>query len=86
MVVFSVFHFESAAGQQQRNFDDIEIVPHRVAGNIHYLEGSGGNIGLSIGEDGVIMIDDQFAPLTDKIIKAIATISSEPIKFLFNTF
>ena len=45
LVVFSVFHFESAAGQQQRNFDDIEIVPHRVAGNIYYLEGSGGNIG-----------------------------------------
>ena len=48
LVIFSVFRSESAAGQQQRNFDDVEIVSHRVAGNIYYLEGSGGNIGLSL--------------------------------------
>ena len=85
LVVFSVFQFESAAGQQQRNFDDIEIVPHRVAGNIYYLEGSGGNIGLSIGEDGVIMIDDQFAQLTEKIVSAIRELSGQEIRFLINT-
>ncbi len=49
------------------------------------LIGEGGNIGLSVGEDGVFAIDSQFAPLTEKIQAAIATISSEPIRFLLNT-
>jgi glyoxylase-like metal-dependent hydrolase (beta-lactamase superfamily II) len=56
-----------------------------VAGNIHMLEGRGGNIGLSIGDDGVIMIDDQFAPLTDRIVAAIGEVTDEEIRFLINT-
>ena len=66
-------------------FDDVQIGIEPVAEGIFMLTGEGGNIGVSAGDDGVFLIDDQFAPLTDKIIKAIATISSEPIKFLFNT-
>lgn len=69
----------------QQDFSNVQIIPHRVAGNIYYLEGQGGNIGLSIGDDGVIMIDDQFAPLTDKILSAIRTLSSGEIRFLINT-
>jgi cyclase len=66
-------------------FDDVQIGIEPVAEGIFMLTGEGGNIGVSAGNDGVFLIDDQFAPLTDKIIESIATISSKPIKFLFNT-
>jgi len=66
-------------------WETVEITTHHVAGNIYYLEGEGGNIGLSVGEDGIIIIDDQFAPLTEKILAAIRTISSAEIRFLINT-
>ncbi len=69
----------------QQNMDDVQIVSHHVAGNYYYLEGRGGNIGLSVGEDGVVMIDDQFAPLTDRIIAAIRQISDGEIRLLINT-
>ena len=69
----------------QQDFSAVEIVPHHVAGSFYYLEGAGGNIGLSVGEDGVIMIDDQFAPLTDKIIAAISQLNNGEIRFLINT-
>jgi glyoxylase-like metal-dependent hydrolase (beta-lactamase superfamily II) len=49
------------------------------------LMGQGGNIGVFVGDDGVFVIDDQFAPLTDKILAAIGAISSEPVRFVFNT-
>ena len=58
----------SGVAQQNVDWDAVEISIHHVAGNVHYLQGRGGNIGLSIGEDGVVMIDDQFAPLTDRIV------------------
>lgn len=69
----------------QRDFSEvnIEIVP--VQDSIYMLLGSGGNIGVSIGEDGVFMIDDEFAPLSEKIIAAIRTLSDKPIRFLANT-
>jgi cyclase len=69
----------------QQDFSSVEIIPHHVAGSVYYLEGRGGNIGLSIGEDGIIMIDDQFAPLTEKIVAAIRLLSDGEIRFLINT-
>ena len=72
-------------GFAQRDFSEVEVVPHHVSGNYYYLEGAGGNIGVSIGDDGVIMIDDQFAPLTDRILAAIRTLSDAPIRFVINT-
>ena len=68
-----------------QNFDSIDIKTTKVAGPVYMLEGSGGNIGVLIGNDGVILIDDQFAPLSEKIKKAIAAISDKPIKFIINT-
>jgi len=68
-----------------QDLDDVEIKVHPVSGNVSYLEGSGGNIGLFVGEDGVFLIDDQYALLTDKIVAAIRTVSNEPIRFLINT-
>lgn len=69
----------------QTDYSQVQIVPHQVRGNVYYLEGAGGNIGLSVGEDGVVMIDDQFAPLTNKILAAISSIDDGDIRFLINT-
>ena len=69
----------------QQDWDAIEMIVHPVAGNVSYIEGSGGNIGLFVGDDGVFLIDDQFAALTDKIVAAVRTVSSAPIRFLINT-
>ena len=64
---------------------EITVKSHKVSDNIYMLTGSGGNIGISIGEDGVFMIDDQFAPLTQKILAEIKTLTDKPVKFLINT-
>ncbi len=73
------------SAQEPVDWDAIDLRIRHVAGNIHMLEGRGGNIGLSIGDDGVIMIDDQFAPLTDRIVAAIGEVTDEEIRFLINT-
>ncbi len=69
----------------QQDWDAVEMIVHPVSGNVSYIEGSGGNIGLFAGDDGVFLIDDQYAPLTDKIVAAVRTVSAEPIRFLVNT-
>ena len=68
-----------------QDFSEVEVKVHPVAGQVYYLEGSGGNIGLFVGDDGVFLIDDQYAPLTDKIVAAVRTVSQKPIRFLVNT-
>ncbi len=69
----------------QRDMSNVEIKATHVAGNIHMLEGQGGNIAVSTGPDGVLMVDDQFAPLAEKISAAIAKLDQGPIKFVLNT-
>lgn len=69
----------------QRDFSTIEIKTTQIKPHIYMLEGSGGNIGVLTGEDGVIMIDDQFAPLSEKIKTAIGEISDQSVKYLLNT-
>lgn len=61
----------------------IKITP--VAGGVYMLEGAGGNIGLSVGNDDAFMVDDQYAPLTPKIRAAIATLTPKPVRFVLNT-
>jgi len=75
----------AAAGYAQQNFANVEIKVHQVSGNVHYLEGQGGNVGVLVGDDGVLMVDDQFAPLSDKLVAAIRTLSDKPIRLLVNT-
>lgn len=57
----------------------------QVAAGIHVIRGRGGNIGVSVGDDGVFMIDDQFAPVTQALRELIASVSDKPIRFLLNT-
>ena len=73
-----------ALGSAQ-NFDNIQITTIPVTENIYVLQGSGGNIGVSIGDDGTFIVDDQFAPLTDKIVAAIAELSDNPVDFVINS-
>src|SRR5437667_11422006 len=73
------------AHAQQRNFDAVQIKTTQVAPGIYMLEGEGGNIGVSAGEDGVFVIHDQFAPLTPKIVAAVRAISDKPVRFLMKT-
>ena len=73
------------AARAQENLDSVKIVPHKVAENIYMLFGSGGNIGVLTGRDGILMIDDQFAPLSAKIREAILSLGHAEIRFLINT-
>lgn len=68
-----------------QDMGNVEIIIHPVAGKVSYIEGNGGNIGLFAGPDGVFLIDDQYAPLTDKIVAAIGRVSDQPVRFLINT-
>ncbi len=69
----------------QDRYAGVKITTLKVGDGIYMLQGAGGNIGISAGEDGVFMIDDQFSPLTPKILAAIHKISPKPVKFLINT-
>lgn len=74
-----------AAPVQDEDFSKVEVATQKVAEGVYMLQGAGGNIGVSAGEDGVFLVDDEFAPLTDKIKAAVASISEKPIRFLLNT-
>lgn len=65
--------------------EDIQIEPVKVTESLYMLKGSGGNMGLSIGQDGALLIDDQFAPLTEKIVAAVGELTDKPIRFVLNT-
>ena len=69
----------------QQDFSKVEIKVTRVAGNVYMLEGSGGNIGVSVGSDGILIVDDEFAPLADKIKAALKGLGAGKLKFILNT-
>jgi cyclase len=73
------------ARAQQTDFSQIQIKTTKVAGTLYALDGSGGTIGVLTGPDGVLMVDAQYAPLSDKIVAAIKQISDGRIRFLINT-
>jgi glyoxylase-like metal-dependent hydrolase (beta-lactamase superfamily II) len=73
------------SGFAQRDFSKVEIKVVPVSGNIYMLEGSGGNIGVSVGEDGILIVDDQFEPLAEKIEAALKGLNPGKLKFVLNT-
>jgi len=75
----------SVASLAQQNFDDVEINVLHVQGNIYMLVGEGGNITLQAGDQGVLLVDTMYAPLSDKVFAAIRTISDKPITYILNT-
>jgi len=69
----------------QQNFDSVVIKTTKITNSVYMLEGAGGNIGVLIGEEGIILVDDQFGPLSEKIKNALKAISDKPVKFVINT-
>lgn len=83
--IFCLSSFFNLNAVEEDKFKDVVIKTIEVGDGIYMLMGKGGNIGVSVGEDGVFLIDDQYAPLTGKIKAAVAKISDQPIKFVINT-
>jgi glyoxylase-like metal-dependent hydrolase (beta-lactamase superfamily II) len=77
--------FAAVAQAQQPDYSKVQIKATKVAGNVYMLEGAGGNIGVSIGDDGLLIVDDQFAPLADKIRAALKGIADKKLHFILNT-
>ena len=82
-IIFSLLLFPYLSHAQ--GWDDVQIKSTNVASNIYMLQGRGGNIGALVGEDGVLLIDNQFAPLSEKISAAVKELSSSDILFVINT-
>ena len=72
-----------ATGQQ--DFSSVQIKTTHVAGKVHMLEGRGGNIGVSVGQDGILIVDDQYAPLVEKIRAALRDLGKGKPRFVLNT-
>jgi cyclase len=75
----------SAQNRGQQNFDNVEIHVLPVRDNIYMLVGAGGNITVQVGKDGVLLVDTEYAQLSDKILAAIRKLSSEPLHYIINT-
>jgi glyoxylase-like metal-dependent hydrolase (beta-lactamase superfamily II) len=73
------------ARAQQQDYSKVEIKVTKVSGNVYFLEGAGGNIAASVGDDGIVIVDDQFAPLAEKIRAALKGITDKPLRFIINT-
>jgi glyoxylase-like metal-dependent hydrolase (beta-lactamase superfamily II) len=69
----------------QEGLDTVRIRTQQLSANVYLLQGAGGNIGLAVGNDAVFVVDDQFAPLTPKILAAIAAVTPKPVRFVVNT-
>lgn len=76
---------QQGGGGGRRDYSQVQITNTAVAGNIHLLEGFGGNIGVSTGPDGVLIVDTQFLPLAEKIDAAVAKLGSGEIRYVINT-
>lgn len=74
-----------SATASAQNFDKVQIKTEKLSESSYMLTGAGGNLGLSVGEDAVFLVDDQYAPMSAKIRAAVAAISKKPVKFVVNT-
>ena len=74
-----------AASAQQTDFSKVEVKTIALGDNTYMLAGAGGNVTIAVGDDGVIMVDAEFAPLHEKLKAAIAAVTKEPVRYLVNT-
>jgi cyclase len=84
LVAMAFVTTDHAAGQPP-DFSKVEIKTEALTQGVHMLAGAGGNIVLATGDDTTFIVDDQFAPLTEKIVAAIRTITDKPVRFVVNT-
>src|SRR5450631_1532901 len=73
------------ASGQDEDYSKVQMKVTKVAGNVYMLQGAGGNIGASVGADGIVVVDDQYAPLAEKIQAALKGITDKPVRFIINT-
>ncbi len=85
VINLAIFAPASQAQVVLPDWDTVEIKTQKVRTDLYMLEGFGGNIGVLIGNEGIILVDDQYAPLTGKIQSALAKLSDKPVKFILNT-
>lgn len=85
LLVAASIALAAPAAAQQRDFSKVELKVEQVAPGVAVLFGAGGNIGISYGEDGNVLIDDQFAPLTPRILAEVKKLDPDPVRFLINT-
>ena len=85
MLLIAVITLAVYAVAQDEDLSKVQIKVTKVAGNIYMLEGAGGNIGASVGEDGIVVVDDQYAPLAEKIQAALKGITDKPVRSIINT-
>src|SRR5687768_7953203 len=86
LVLCMLFLLDNVPSSQAQKFKDVEIIVNQLHNNGTYmLVGKGGNIGLAVGDDGVLLIDSQFEQLTDKILSSINKITDKPLRFVINT-
>jgi glyoxylase-like metal-dependent hydrolase (beta-lactamase superfamily II) len=85
LMLSAVFGAAAVPAFGQQDFSKVEVKAEQLAPGVAVLFGAGGNIGVSYGADGTVLIDDQFAPLTPKIQKAVSDLGATPVKFLINT-
>lgn len=83
IAIIALFALSSSAQPQDVRNVKPEVV--KITDSVYMIQDAGGNIGVSVGEDGMVLVDDQFAPLAPKVKEALKTISSKPIKFIINT-
>ena len=85
LLVVSLLFGSAGAIAQDQDFSKVQIKVTKVAGSVYMLEGAGGNIGASVGDDGIVIVDDQYAPLADRIQAALKGITDKPVRFIINT-
>src|ERR1700746_329360 len=85
IIVASGLLASTLAAAQDEDFSKVQMKVTKVAGSVYMLEGAGGNIGASVGDDGIVVVDDQYAPLADKIQAALKGITDKPVRFVINT-
>ncbi len=84
-IILSLLSFLFIQVASAQRFDNVEITVEKINENLYVLFGAGGNIAVLTGSEGTVMIDNQFAPLSDKIQSAIGELSSQPIQYVINT-
>ncbi|HYJ83017.1 MAG TPA: MBL fold metallo-hydrolase [Allosphingosinicella sp.] len=85
LLAFAIAALLAAPASAQQDLSKVEVRVERIAPGVAVLFGAGGNIGLSYGADGNIVVDDQYAPMGDRILAAIATVDPDPVRFVINT-
>lgn len=83
--IFAIAALVASPASAQQDLSKVEVKVEKIAPGVAVLFGAGGNIGLSYGVDGNIIVDDQYAPMSEKIVAAIATLDPDPVRFVVNT-